>query len=82
VKSKKEENQWRLWLLFAMLVSWAISKERIACMFRNYFSTSVMLIMKFKEEAAMWTLAGRKCLVLSLVFYFIISPWFRPKRGL
>jgi hypothetical protein len=43
-------------------VSWEIWKERNARIFRNQKSTSTMLTTKFKEDAAMWSLAGAKAL--------------------
>ena len=46
----------------AMLVSWEIWLERNARVFRNKSSTSIMLIEKIKNEAAMWCLARAKAL--------------------
>jgi hypothetical protein len=46
----------------AMLVSWEVSKERNAHVFRNQSSTYTMLVAKIKEEAVMWSLAGAKAL--------------------
>jgi predicted negative regulator of RcsB-dependent stress response len=46
----------------AMLISWEIWNERNARVFRQYFSTSDMVINRIKDEAWLWCLAGAKAL--------------------
>jgi hypothetical protein len=43
-----------------MLISWEIWKERNACIFHHHQSTVAMVIVKIKEEARAWCLAGAK----------------------
>jgi hypothetical protein len=44
----------------AMLVSWKIWKERNTRVFRDKFATIDMLVLRMKEEMALWCLAGGK----------------------
>jgi hypothetical protein len=44
----------------AMLISWEIWKERNARVFRNTYTTSSFIIIKIKEEIALWSLVGAK----------------------
>jgi hypothetical protein len=43
-----------------MLISWEIWKERNAQIFRDTYTTSSYIIIKIKEEVALWSLAGAK----------------------
>jgi hypothetical protein len=43
-----------------MLISWEIWKERNARIFRDTYMTSSYIIIKIKEEVALWSLAGAK----------------------
>jgi hypothetical protein len=58
----KRGNNRKAMASLAMLVSWEIWKERNARVFRNTSITSIMLVAKIKDEAAMWCLAGAKAL--------------------
>jgi hypothetical protein len=46
--------------LLVMLISWEISKERNARIFQGTYTTSSYIIIKIKEEVALWSLAGAK----------------------
>jgi mannosylglycoprotein endo-beta-mannosidase len=59
--NKKGEDRRGLASL-AMLVSWEVWNERNGRVFRNKFSTANMVILKIKEEANCWSLAGAKAL--------------------
>jgi hypothetical protein len=43
-----------------MLISWEIWKERNVRVFRNTYTTSSFIVVKIKEEIALWSLAGAK----------------------
>jgi hypothetical protein len=42
----------------AMLVSWEVWKQRNGRIFQNNASTTMMVISRFKEETALWSLDG------------------------
>jgi hypothetical protein len=44
----------------AMLISWELWNERNARIFQNNVSTSSMIVIKIKEELALWSLTGVK----------------------
>jgi hypothetical protein len=46
--------------LLVMLISWKILKERNARIFQDTYTTSSYIIIKIKEEVALWSLAGAK----------------------
>jgi hypothetical protein len=43
-----------------ILISWEIWKERNAWVFPNTYTTSSFIVVKIKEELALWSLAGAK----------------------
>jgi hypothetical protein len=45
-----------------MLISWEIWKERNTRVFRNTYTTSRFIIIKIKEEIALWSLTGTKAM--------------------
>jgi hypothetical protein len=40
-----------------MLISWKIWKERNVCVDRDTYTTSIYIVIKIKEEVALWSLA-------------------------
>jgi hypothetical protein len=44
----------------AMLISWELWNERNARIFQNNVSTSSTIVIKIKEELALWSLMGVK----------------------
>jgi hypothetical protein len=51
----------------AMLISWELWNERNARIFWNNVYTSSMIIIKIKEELALWSLAGAKAVSIVIL---------------